>query len=378
MVTLDPEFMSLIPKLHPVELQNLEESLLKEGCRDTLITWDSILLDGHNRHSICSKHGIPYQTKAIILPDRLAAKIWIRHNQAARRNLTDDQRAMNSAALGELLSEQARVERARKARAAVVERNPIKKSDLVADVSSESESKDLIQPKPERTRTQAAKTAGVSEWKVRQAQTVRKAAPDLAEKVMAGEVSLSKAMAHIRQSERKELAANTVNGKFNVILADPPWQYQNSGFIESAESLYPTMKTEDICAMSQQIHEWATDYTALFLWATNPMLPDALRVMQAWGFEYKTNMCWVKDMGRGKGWFLKSRHELLLIGVKPKTPQPSERPDSAFLADRPEQHSRKPGLSYSLIEGMYGGPRLEMFSRRSRDGWEHFGNEVDR
>jgi N6-adenosine-specific RNA methylase IME4 len=107
------------------------------------------------------------------------------------------------------------------------------------------------------------------------------------------------------------------------------------------------------------------------------MLPDALMVMRAWGFSYRTNLAWVKDRGRGKGWFLKSRHELLLIGVKSHTPHPSTRPDSAFFADRPEQHSQKPEQSYEIIENMYlQGPRLEMFSRKRRPGWEAHGNQL--
>ncbi len=171
------------------------------------------------------------------------------------------------------------------------------------------------------------------------------------------------------------MAANVIEGKFAVILADPPWQYQNSGFTESADALYPTMPTPEICGMSAQVGAWSTDSTVLFLWATNPMLPDAMMVLEAWGFAYKTNMAWVKDRGRGKGWFLKSRHELILVGVRPETPQPAERPDSAFMADRPKRHSQKPEEAYGIIEAMYSGPRLEMFSRAARDGWEAFGNE---
>jgi len=179
----------------------------------------------------------------------------------------------------------------------------------------------------------------------------------------------------ILQASRRKMVANIVEGKFAVILADPPWKYQNSGFEEAAESHYPTMTTDAICNMSEQVKGWSTSGTVLFLWATNPMLLDAFRVLDCWGFTYKTNMAWIKDKGRGKGWFLKSRHELLLIGVKEQTPQPLERPDSAFEAARPEKHSQKPELAYKLIESMYAGPHLEMFSRANRAGWKAFGNE---
>lgn len=164
-------------------------------------------------------------------------------------------------------------------------------------------------------------------------------------------------------------------GKYQVLYADPPWQYSNSGFEESAESQYPTMPMVDICQM--EIAQLCAPETVLFLWATNPLLPDAMLVLDAWGFEYKTNIAWVKDRGRGKGWYLKSKHELLLIGTKPNTPHPRQRPDSCFEAERGSVHSRKPEMVYDIIESMYGGPYVELFARESgREGWSSWGNEV--
>lgn len=163
------------------------------------------------------------------------------------------------------------------------------------------------------------------------------------------------------------------DGKFSVIYADPPWQYDNSGFSEAAESQYPTMPLDEICSLP--VGDLATETSVLFLWATNPLLPEALQVLKAWGFEYKTNIAWIKDMGRGKGWFLKSKHELILIGVKEQTPHPLTRPDSCFESDRGTVHSRKPELAYELIESMYPGTKVELFARNKRDGWYSWGNE---
>ena len=369
-IRIDPEFKSLISPLRPGELATLETVLVSEGCRDALVVWDveNVLLDGHNRYEICNRHNIPFTTVSVELKDRLEAMIWIRRNQAARRNLTDDQRAFNALGLEELLSEKARIERAMMAAETRWEQP---KECLESTASSKQKTT------KERSRKQAANTYKVSERRVKAAKKVKKASPDLAAKVIAGDISLAKAQGIVRQEERKEMVANTVDGKFAVILSDPPWSYDNSGFDEGANSQYPTMSTDSICVMSKQVKEWSTDSTVLFLWATNPMLLDALRVMKEWGYTYKTNMAWVKDKGRGKGWFLKSRHELVLIGVKSNTPQPLERPDSAFEADRPAKHSQKPEISYSLIESMYSGPRLEMFSRQEREGWTAWGNEVN-
>lgn len=162
-------------------------------------------------------------------------------------------------------------------------------------------------------------------------------------------------------------------GKYQVIYADPPWQYDNSGFNESAENQYPTMTIDEICVLP--IESLCTDESILFLWATNPLLEDALKVMRAWGFAYKTNMAWIKDKARGKGWFLKSKHELILIGTRKNTPHPAERLDSCFEANRGDVHSRKPECVYGMIEAMYPGKKVELFARQTRKGWTVWGNE---
>lgn len=180
----------------------------------------------------------------------------------------------------------------------------------------------------------------------------------------------------VRKKERQERVIKMPSGKFAVIYADPPWQYSNSGFDEAAESQYPTMPLEEICDLRDMVNEWATDLTVLFLWATNPLLLEALEVMRAWGFTYKTNIAWVKDKGRGKGWYLRSKHELLLIGTKQNTPHPKIRPDSCQSFKRPARHSQKPEEFYELIESMYDGNKIEMFCRSTRKGWEAHGNEI--
>lgn len=163
-------------------------------------------------------------------------------------------------------------------------------------------------------------------------------------------------------------------GIYSVIYADPPWQYGNVSFMETAGHHYSTMQLEDICELP--INKLANDETVLFLWATNPLLFEALQVLSAWGFQYKTNIAWVKDRGRGVGWFLRSRHELLLIGTRDNTPHPKYRPDSCFIQKRPQRHSQKPNRAYEIIERMYPGKKIELFARTQRDGWEVWGNEI--
>ena len=161
-------------------------------------------------------------------------------------------------------------------------------------------------------------------------------------------------------------------GKFNIIYADPPWSYYKR-LRGSPEKHYQTLPTEEICALQVPSAEDAI----LFLWATNPLLEDALEVMKAWGFSYKTNFVWVKDR-MGTGTYVRGQHELLLIGVKGKVYPPLEqnRQSSVILASR-TKHSEKPEAFYEIIETMYPqGKYLELFARQKRKGWISWGNEV--
>jgi len=200
----------------------------------------------------------------------------------------------------------------------------------------------------------------------------------VAQSIADGAVSIADAFKNINKEKRERMheekrTRELPTGKYAVIYAYPPWQYDNSGFNEAADNQYPTMPLDEICELP--IADLADETTVLFIWATNPLLPEALQVLKSWGFEYKTNIAWIKDAGRGKGWYLKSKHELLLIGVKSETPHPIERPDSCFEADRGSVHSRKPEKAYEIIESMYPGSKIELFSRVARNGWDSWGNE---
>ena len=163
-------------------------------------------------------------------------------------------------------------------------------------------------------------------------------------------------------------------GKYRVIYADPPWQYDNSGFDQSAAEHYRTMPTDEICELP--VPALVADECVLFLWVTNTFLQDGLDVLKAWGFDYKTNLVWVKDRGPGIGWFVRTTHELLLIGTKGQGVHPREKPNSVIVAEV-SRHSKKPDQVYGMIERMYEGPYIELFARQQHsDQWDVWGNEV--
>jgi N6-adenosine-specific RNA methylase IME4 len=160
-------------------------------------------------------------------------------------------------------------------------------------------------------------------------------------------------------------------GEYRVIYADPPWQFDNSGFDQSAAAHYPTMPTEKIAELKIP----RSSNSVCFMWATNAMLEDALEVMRSWGFDYKTNFVWTKETGPTIGFYTISRHELLLIGTHGQDMLPEVRPISIIRGEVAE-HSKKPEGVYSMIESMYDGPYLELFARNKHEKWEVWGNEV--
>ena len=215
---VDDEFAALIPPLTEEELGQLEASLVGGGCRDALIIWreEGVLLDGHNRYRICQERGIAYKVSEISLPDRLEATIWIRQNQVARRNLTDGQRAMNAAALAELLGEQAKRERARLGGHAKHGTKPPACLETAAVCK---------QPKT-TSRAAVARGARVSERKVRQAQEVRKADPDVAHQVEMGALELGAALKQVRRKKKAKAKATVppdlpaASDRYRVIHAE--------------------------------------------------------------------------------------------------------------------------------------------------------------
>ncbi|MBH2043888.1 MAG: S-adenosylmethionine-binding protein [Comamonadaceae bacterium] len=182
--------------------------------------------------------------------------------------------------------------------------------------------------------------------------------------------------------------SNFVAGrKFKTILADPPWQFQNRTGKVAPEhkrlNRYGTLNLDDIKGLP--VAKAAADTAHLYLWVPNALLPDGLAVMQAWGFQYKSNIIWQKIRkdggpdGRGVGFYFRNVTEILLFGTRGKnarTLQPG-RTQVNIMSTRKREHSRKPDEQYPLITSCSPGPYLEMFARGKREGWAIWGNQAD-
>lgn len=181
-------------------------------------------------------------------------------------------------------------------------------------------------------------------------------------------------------AERTLAAAQAlgVTGKlYGVIYADPPWRFEprsrETGMDRAADNHYPTMTLDAIKALPVP----AADDSVLFLWATAPMLPQALEVMVAWGFAYKSSAVWLKTRP-GTGYWFRNRHEILLVGTRGDIPAPApgEQPESV-IEKAQGGHSAKPAVFADMIERLYPTmPKLELFARQARPGWDAHGNEA--
>lgn len=177
----------------------------------------------------------------------------------------------------------------------------------------------------------------------------------------------------------------TVDGGFQTVLADPPWQFANRTGKVAPEhrrlDRYSTLTLDEIMALP--VNDVTAKNAHLYLWVPNALLPDGLRVMEAWGFRYISNIVWAKRRkdggpdGRGVGFYFRNVTELLLFGVKGsmRTLQPG-RTQVNMIESRKREHSRKPDEQYDLIEACSPGPLLEMFARHPREGWTTWGDEA--
>ena len=374
-ITVDKEFEALIPPLAAEEFAQLEENCVRDGIRDPLIVWpqedgSDILIDGHNRFKISAKHcGLPFGIKRMTFESREDAKIWIIQNQIGRRNLNTYNRSVLALELKPLIAK-----RAKKKLSTHTEQG-YQKSDKAVDTTKE-----------------LAAIAGVSHDTIHKVEAIEKAAgPELKKQVRAGDVSVNQAYQRVRQEQKRarrqaeiqeqiskpktnsHVDIFTTTKKYRVIYADPPWSYgdkQNIDGLGGAEKHYTTMSLDDICSLPVPAEKDAV----LFLWVTSPLLEDSFKVINSWGFKYKTSFVWDK-VAHNMGHYNSVRHEFLLVCTRGScTPDVKKLFDSVVSIERTD-HSRKPKEFRDIIDTIYpNGERIELFAREAPDGWDVWGN----
>lgn len=399
-------YAALFPLIDGAAFDELVADVVENGLRERIILLDGQILDGRNRYRAAVAAGL-FEAA----PARRALKLWFRdfireeegdplafvlsHN-LHRRHLTTSQRAMIGAEIaglkrGRPSAENASIDAFSIAKAAerlgvgessidrarIVREHgvpelvesvrqgdvPVSLAEQVARLSPE-EQRELIDSVDRKLLRQAMKdlrAEGQDAKKVRRAERERELAP----RIIAGAADLQ---ALIDSGQR-----------FGVILADPEWKFDvwsiESGMDRSAENHYPTSSLDVIA--SRPVGQIAAENCLLLLWATAPMLPEAIEVMAGWGFVYKTHAIGRKDRII-TGYWLRSRHELLLIGVRGAVPCPAMGEQWESVFDFPvTEHSAKPDFAHRFAERFFPSwPKIELNARQTREGWFAWGAEA--
>jgi len=348
----------ILPPLSPEEYAALKADIAARGVMVPVeVDETGATLDGHHRQRACQELGIePPTVVRSGLSDAAKCEHVLKMN-LLRRNL-------GPIAWAEAFRRLAAVRGARLERGARNDRT----SATVAEVAAELG----VAPRTARYRLHLA-DALVDR-------------PELAAAVDAGDLPAQRALSTARADAIAALsrAPRLPDGRYEVLLADPPWRFDKGAVASRAiERIYPTLELAEICdyedADGRRIVDLAADAAVLFLWVPSAMLLEAVpAVLEAWDFSYRTHWIWCKDRA-GMGYWARNQHEDLIVAARGAMRPPPEglRPSSVMHAPRTD-HSHKPVEVYQRIETMWPDAAwVELFARSSRPGWASFGDQLE-
>jgi hypothetical protein len=367
------DLCKLFPPMPEDQFNSLIDSIRDHGQLTPIVLHEGKILDGRHRHKACINLGIEPLVEEYTGDDALSYVIAL---NLSRRHLDESQRAMIGGKLAALRGigrpkkESPQISGITAKEAATKMNVGTRLVESAKKVLKEGtiELQDAVDS-GQIAVSVAAKIAGLDHEQ--QAQIIADPKPEQAIKKIA------------RQEKEHELAERTITQTMNsagklygVIYADPPWKYETfseNGMDRSADNHYPTMSMFDMLVLDVP----AADDCVMFMWATVPMMPEALDLLDTWGFEYKSHIVWIKDR-IGTGYWTRNKHELLLIGTKGKVPAPAMGTQPPSVIELPlGRHSEKPAFFADMISTLYPTtPKLEMFARIGRMGWDVIGNEA--
>ena len=348
---------ALVPPMPADHYQAFRSDIARRGVLTPLeITANGVVLDGRERLRAASELQIETVPIRIIAPTDEVEYILLCALQ--RRQLTASQKAALALEL----------QRYQELKADAAQRRLQNLCQTSTEVA--------ILPPRGKTREIAASWAGVSPRTLQDAATVQAHDPALFEQIKQGQIAADQAARRIRRRLRDDQITGPPplpSGRFEIVYADPPWQLGNPDGPNAPERHYPTLPLEEIKALPVP----AADDCLLLIWAVNCLLPEALQVIDAWGFSYKTELVWVKP-SIGLGNWTRNQHEPLLLATKGCFPlaEPDRRFSSVIHAPR-RRHSQKPEIVYQLIEQAWPhASKLELFARTPPPGWTAWGNQL--
>lgn len=371
----------LFPLMQGREFDELVADIRANGLREPIWTYEGQILDGRNRWRACEVAAVTPTLAEFDGDDPVSFVVSLNLH---RRHLDEGQRGVVAARIeswkhggDRRLEQDANLHLVSRARAAEM-LNVSERTVATASKVLDHGAPELVAA-VEIGKVSVSAAADVATLpKDEQREIVAKGRKE----ILAAAKQIRAAESDERRAVRIEKVAAMANPspdlpvqRYPVIYADPPWRYE---FAESEsraiENQYPTMTLDEIRALD--VRALSTDDAILFMWATSPKLAEALSVIDAWGFAYRSSAVWVKPQ-LGMGYYFRQQHELLLVATRGNmpAPAPSDRPRSVLTADRLE-HSAKPAEFAQFIERMYPTlPKIELFCRSPREGWATWGNQ---
>jgi N6-adenosine-specific RNA methylase IME4 len=367
---------NLFPLMEGEAFEGLRDDIKANGLRETIKTLDGMIIDGRNRHRACLELGIDVSRYIVEFDSKLEPLAFVISMNLKRRHRDESQRAMIAALLetvrhgGDRRSDQDanwHVDRHSAARMLNVSQRSVARAASVRDHGLPE-----LERAVDRGNLAVSIAAQAVKLPARQQQ-------EIAERAQAGEANVvrnvvKRAARAAREADLGKKLIALPSKRYGVILADPEWRFEpwsrESGMDRAADNHYPTSVHDVIAA--RDVPSIAADDCVLFLWATAPMLPQALFVMARWGFDYRSHFIWRKDRF-GTGYWNRNLHELLLVGVRGEIPAPAMGEQWRSLIDAPVgEHSAKPAKFLELIEAYFPTlPKIELNRRGSpRAGWD--------
>lgn len=383
---LDP-CVELFPAMNSDEFNALKQSIQRNGQSEPILLFWGKVIDGRHRLKACEELGIEPKVETLSVKTYEQAKSMAFARNINRRNLSTGQQALMAAALCTRKPGQANF--------AAATEPPLSQSQAAElfNVSRDSVQRAVrvyCDGSKELNRQLASGETTLNEAYVEVTGSKRIKDPVLlqAAKLVARHKEQESEKSRLARLNRQALlsqknAALPTGKEYSLLLADPPWDYGMPNDRSASRMLphnhYPTMSTADICAMDVQ--SCVTKDAMLYLWCPASLLPEGLRVMESWGFEYVTNWVWHKSGGKltCAGGSALAHHELLLVGKRGKglTIASNKARESSVFAAPVTQHSAKPALVHERLERLYPAVvnRIEMFARNARSGWDVWGNQ---
>ncbi|WP_224406147.1 MT-A70 family methyltransferase [Afifella sp. IM 167] len=392
---------NLFPMIEGRARAELKEDIRRHGVQKAIVLYEEMILDGRNRYELAEETGVPFET--VLYADLVAAGkapadplAFVLSHNLHRRHLSDSQRAMVAARVANM-RQGARTDREPRAELHEVSAAEAGEMLSVSERSVKSARQVAQNGAPElvaavdrgsvavSAAAQIARLPLAEQTKifaeVARAPDGKKALARVAKDLRAERQAEKKARRTVREAELGARQEALPERRYGVIYADPEWEqkaWSDLGLEKAACNHYPVSPTEEIAA--RPVGDIAAADAILFLWATVPHLADALGVMAAWGFAYKSSAVWVKESGLGMGYWFRVDHEILLVGTRGSPPAPAQgTQERSVFRSRKGEHSEKPEAVAEMIERLWPSLAKIELNRRgpAREGWDAWGNEAE-